>query len=71
MKQKVVEITQVKGSAELPPFIPLAHRHFQKSLPFVADTRAAKLNINVDLLDLLLPARLLNEIEEITIEYQK
>lgn len=70
-KPPVVEITKVIGS-ELPPFLPLLHRHFQKSLPYVpSGAMTSTLVANVDLLDLLVPQPILESIESIEIVYDK
>lgn len=66
-----VIVLKTAGEGELPPFIPLFHRHFQKAKPFVGDRTRATLVANVDLLDLLVPESFLNKIESIEIVYQK
>lgn len=67
-----VEISKVKNDGSLPPFLNLAHRHFQKSLPHITPgQKRATLTINVDLLDLIVPTPILNRIESIEVTYEK
>lgn len=73
IKQPEVVIQKVRQGNEvsLPPFIGLFHRHFQKALPKVASQESAIVTAPVDLLDLILPDRLLDQIESIEVVYKK
>jgi hypothetical protein len=70
-KPKVIEVTKLIGQGELPGFIPLAHRHFQKALPHVSNNKKVTLTVATDLLDMVVPERILNQISSVEIEYEK
>lgn len=68
---KEVNIIKVIGNGELPGFIPLVHRHFQKAKPFVASATSATVIASTDLLDLIVPEKLLSQIESVEVVYEK
>lgn len=70
-KGYIIEVFKVKGIGEIPPFIPLIHRHFVKAVPPVVNKTEAHLTASVDLLDLIVPSEILDNIEEIEITYRK
>lgn len=69
-KPRTIEISAVRERAELPAYLGLFHRHFEKAIPTVA-TPEATVNAPVDQLGLLLPPDLIEGIEEISITYRK
>jgi hypothetical protein len=65
-----IEISVVRGKGELPGFLGLFHRHFQKAIPATTGTQA-KLIAPLDLLDMMVPSNLLANIESIEIHYDR
>jgi hypothetical protein len=65
-----VEISVVRGKGELPGFLGLFHRHFQKAIPATTGQQA-KLIAPLDLLDMMVPSNLLSNIESIEIHYDR
>lgn len=72
-KEMVVDVFKVRtgSTSELPAFIGLFHRHFQKSMPTVASDREATVTAPVDLLDLMMPESLLKDVESVEVHYKK
>lgn len=71
-KTKEIIVHKVRGlGSEYPGFMPLLHRHFEKAKPTVASAKEATIIAPVDLLNLLVPPVLLDEIEAIEIHYKK
>lgn len=70
-KPYTIHITTIVGAGRtVPPFISVIHRHFQKSLPSVLpDARGITLFAPVDLLEFLIPEKLLDSIESIEVTY--
>lgn len=69
--KKIIVIHKRKGIGEdLPSFIFVAQRHFEKCPPVVVgDT--ANLLVPTDLLNLDLPQALVNEVKELRVEYKR
>jgi hypothetical protein len=66
-----IEIQKVRGNgADLPVFLSIAQRHFEKAIPTVGSGRAT-LTIPTDLLNVLLPGPLLDTIESIEVTYAR
>ena len=65
-----INITKAKNIGELPPFLGLAQRHFEKAMPACGDLRAT-LTIPLDMLDMLVPQALMNALEEVQVVYEK
>jgi hypothetical protein len=56
---------------DFPVFLGIIHRHFEKSLPSVSNAREVTLVAPIDLLDMLVPAALLDKIDSLEITYRK
>ena len=71
-RPRTVEVTMVRGVGEVPPFLGLFHRHFEKVKPATLDAKKGTFVAPVDLLTLINPrTSILNSIEEITVTYEK
>lgn len=70
-KPKVVTVKKVKGQGEMPPFLGLIHRHFEKAKPAVGNVRDALIVAPTDLLEHVFPGDTLSNIESIEIRYHK
>jgi hypothetical protein len=69
-KPKTIEISVVRGRTELPAYLSLFQRHFEKSIPTTA-ALAATVNAPIDQLGLLMPVDLLDGIVSIEVEYRR
>jgi hypothetical protein len=69
-KVPTIEITKVKGQGEMPPFLGVCHRHFEKAMPACGVTQAT-LTAPLEMLEFLIPAALVNAIESVEILYKK
>jgi hypothetical protein len=65
-----IDISKIRGS-ELPAFLGLIHRHFEKAKPVVASVKTATVNASVDLLDMVVPPDILATIDSVEIHYDK
>lgn len=69
---KEIQIKKVIGvGADLPPFLGLAHRHFEKAADLPKGATYAALTIPVDLLGMIAPADLLDKIEGVEVVYRR
>jgi hypothetical protein len=66
----IIEIQKVKGVGEMPPFLGVIQRHFEKAIPISSGT-GATLTAPLEMLEFLIPAALVNAIESVAIIYKK
>ena len=71
IKPRIVEIFKVRGQGDLPIFLGLCHRHFEKALPSGSDAKRLTITAPIDLLDIIAPQYLLDHIEELSIVYER
>lgn len=67
----VIPVEKLKDVGSMPAFLELCHRHFQKSRPSIKSDVEATLVAPLDLLDLIVPEKLLSPIESLEIVYRK
>lgn len=70
-KPKVIVVKKVRTLGEMPPFLGVIHRHFEKARPPVANLKEAKLVAPTDLLEHVFPPDSLRDIDSIEILYHK
>lgn len=70
-KELRVEVLKVRDTGQIPPYIPLIHRHFQKACPALANRDYAQVTAPVDLLSLMMPEWMIDHIESIEVTYKK
>lgn len=69
--KQTVSIQKIIQQGDLPGFLPLIHRHFQKANPATASNQDAIVNAPVDLLEKILPPPLLTTIDAVEVHYKK
>jgi hypothetical protein len=71
LNPKRIDISKVRDRTEIPGFVSLGHRHFEKANPAVKSSTSATINMPVDLLEKMCPSELTESIESIDIVYRK
>jgi hypothetical protein len=72
-KPLTIEVEKVRNNGELPPFLGVLQRHFEKAKPVTgpAPKQATHLTAPLEMLDFLVPAILIGSLESVEIVYQK
>jgi hypothetical protein len=70
-KTPVIEIQKVRTTGEMPLFLGVLQRHWEKSKPAIADPKKATLVAPIEMLDFLVPQALLANFESVEILYEK
>ena len=68
---RAINIQKVRNIGEMPPFLGVAQRHFEKAIPVSGEVKKATLTIPLDMLDMLVPQALMNALEEVQVVYEK
>lgn len=69
---RTIEVQKVRSAGEMPIFLGVIQRHYEKAKPAVEDpTKPTTLVAPLEMLDFLCPAALIEGIEAIEIVYQK
>lgn len=71
-KRHTVTVRKVRQLGDMPPFLGVVHRHFEKARPEIpAALKEVSLNAPLDMMDFLLPNALLAGVESIEIIYKR
>lgn len=69
--KSVIEIEKVRTSGEMPPFLGVVQRHFEKAKPAIPPGVTVHLNAPVDMLGFLIPQALLDTVESVEVVYRR
>jgi hypothetical protein len=71
VRTPTIEVRKNRNAGEMPPFLGVIHRHFEKAIPISGSTNKVTLIAPLEMLEFLIPQALVNGIESVQIVYEK